>query len=81
MNGESVLFTRSSRSLETRRLKAFIMTSICSFIARISARMGGGVAFVKEGMLEFRFSVLLGSLLPSCFLGPPLSELSAWFSS
>ena len=56
--------------------REFIMTSICSFIACISARMGGGVAFVKEGMLEFRFSVLLGSLLPSCFSSPPLSELS-----
>ena len=33
--------------------------------------MGGGVAFVREGMLEFRLSVLLGSLLPSCFSGPP----------
>ena len=81
MNGESVLFTKSSRSLETRPLRAFIITSICSFIACISARMGGGVASVREGMLEFRLSVLLGSLLPSCFSSPLLSELSPWFSS
>ena len=81
MNGESVLFTKSSTSLETRPLRAFIMTSICSFIACISARMGGGVAFVREGMLELRLSVLLGSLLPSYFSGPLLSELSPWFSS
>ena len=81
MNGESVLFTRSSRSLETRPLRAFIMTSIYSFIACISARMGGGVAFVREGMLELRLSVLLGSVLPSYFSGSLLSELSPWFSS
>ena len=43
--------------------------------------MGGGVASVREGMLEFRLSVLLGSLLPSCFSSPLLSELSPWFSS
>ena len=81
VNGESVLFTKSSRSLETRPLRAFIMTFICSFIACISARMGDGVAFVREGMLGFRLSVLLGSLLPSYFSSPLLSELSPWFSS
>ena len=42
MNDESVLFTESSRSLETRPLKAFIITSICSFIAYISATISGG---------------------------------------
>ena len=76
VNGESVLFTKSSRSLETRPLRAFIMTSICSFIACIFARMDGRVASVREGMLEFRLSVLLGSLLPSCFSSPLLSKLS-----
>ena len=81
MNGESVLFIKSSRSLEMRPLRAFIMTFICSFIACIFARMGGVVAFVREGILEFRLSVLLGSLLPSCFSSPLLSELSPWFSS
>ena len=81
MNDESVLFTKSSRSLETRPLKAFIMTSICSFIACISAKMGGGVVSVREGMLKFRRSGLLGSLLPSSLSGPPRSELSPWFSS
>ena len=38
--------------------------------------MGSGVASVREGMLEFRLSVLLGSLLPSCFSSPLFSELS-----
>ena len=81
MNGESVLFTKSSRSLETRHLRAFIMTSICSFIAYISARMGGGVVSMREGVLKFRRSDLLGSLLPSDLSGPLRSELSPWFSS
>ena len=33
VNGESVLFTKSLRSLDTRPLRVFIITSICSFIA------------------------------------------------
>ena len=81
MNGESVLFTKSLRPLETRPLRAFIMTSICSFIACISARIGGGAVSMKEGMLKFRRSGLLGSLLPSRLSGPLRSELSPWFSS
>ena len=81
MNGESVLFTKSLRSLETHPLKAFIMTSICSFIACISARMGGGVVSMREGVLKFRRSDLLGSLLSSDLSGPLRSELSPWFSS
>ena len=76
VNGESVLFTKSSRSLESRPLKAFIMTSICSFIAYISAKMGGGAVSMREGMFKFRRLGLLGSLLPSGLLGPLRSELS-----
>ena len=76
MNGESVLFTKSSRSLETRPLRVFIMTSIYSFIACISARMGGGAVSMREGMLKFRRFGLLGSLLPSGLSGPLRSELS-----
>ena len=67
---ESVLFTKSSRSLETRPLRAFIMTSICSFITCISARMGGGAVSMREGMLRFRRFDLLGSLLPFGLSGP-----------
>ena len=81
VNGESVLFTKSSRSLETRPLRAFIITSICSFIAYIFAKIGGGAVSMREGMLKFRRSGLLGSLLPSGLSSPPRSELSPWFSS
>ena len=76
VNGESVLFTKLSRSLETCPLRAFIMTFICSFIACISAKMGGGAVFVREGMLKFRRSGLLGSLLPFGLSGPPRLKLS-----
>ena len=81
MNGESVLFTKSSRSLEMRPLRAFIMTSICSFIACISAKIGSGAVSLREGMLKFRRSGLLGSLLPYGLSSPPHSELSPWLSS
>ena len=81
MNGESVLFTKSSRSLETRPLRAFIIILICSFITCISAKIGGGAVSIREGMLKFRRSGLLGLLLPSGLSGPPHSELSPWFSS
>ena len=76
VNGESVLFTKSSRSLETRLLRAFIITSICSFIAWIFAKIGGRAVSMREGMLKFRRSGLLGSLLPSDLSSPPHSELS-----
>ena len=47
------------------------MTSIFSFIACISARMGGGVVSMREGMLKFHRSGLLGSLLPSGLIRSP----------
>ena len=75
------LFTKSSRLLETRPLRVFIITSICSFITCISAKIGGGVVSMREGMLKFHRSGLLGALLPSGLLGSPRSELSSWFSS
>ena len=81
VNGESVLFTKLSRLLETRPLRAFIIASIYSFIACISAKIGGGVVSMREGMLKFRRSGLLGALLPSGLSGYPRSELSSWFSS
>ena len=82
VNGESVQLTRSSRSLDTCPLRAFIITSICSFIACIFATTGGRVISVKDGMLKFcRFS-LLEALLPS---GPSRSRhltlVASWSSS
>ena len=71
VNGESVQLMRSSRSLDTRPLRAFIITSICSFIACISAKTGGRVASTRDGMLTFRRSNRLGALLPS---GPSRSR-------
>ena len=81
VNGESVLFTKSSRSLDTRPLKAFIITSIYSFIACISATIGGEAVSMKDGRLKFRRFGLLSALLPSDLSGSPRSELSSWFSS
>ena len=65
VNWESVRLTRSSRLLDTRPLRAFIITSICSFIAYIFATTGGGVIFVRDGRLTFCRSGLLGALLLS----------------
>ena len=73
VNGESVRLTRSSRSLDTRPLRAFIITSICSFIACISTKMRGGVASTSDGMLTFHRSNRLGALLP---FGPSRSRCS-----
>ena len=81
VNSESVLFTKSSRSLETRPLRAFIITSICSFIGFISAIIGGGIASMRDGRLRFCRSGLLGALLLSGLSGSPRSELSSWLSS
>ena len=78
VNGESVRLTRSSRSLDTRPLRVFIITSICSFIACISMKIRGGVASTRDGMLTFCRSNQLGALLPS---GPSLSCRSALESS
>ena len=78
VNRESIRLTRSSRSLDTHPLKAFIITSICSFIACISATIGGGVASMRDGRLKFCRSSLLGALLPS---GPSRSRHSALVSS
>ena len=78
VNGESVRLTRSSRSLDTRPLRAFIITSICSFIACISATTGGGVASMRDGRLTFCRSSLLEVLLP---FGPSQSYRLALVSS
>ena len=65
VNGESVWLTRSSRSLDTHPLRVFIITSIYSFIACISATTGGGVISVRDGRLIFCRSGLSKALLPS----------------
>ena len=82
MNGELVQLTRSPRSLDTRPLRAFIITSICSFIACISAATGSGVTSMRDGRLTFYRSDLLGALLPSNPSWFRRSALvSSWFSS
>ena len=78
VNGESVWLTRSSRLLDTHPLRAFIITSICSFITCISATTGGGVISMRDGRLTFCYSNLLGVLLPS---NPSQSRRSALVSS
>ena len=80
VNGESVLFTKSLRSLDTSLLRVFIIIYICSFIACISAIIGGG-ASMRDGRLKFYRSGLLGALLPSGLSGSPRSKLSSWLSS
>ena len=77
VNSESVLFTKLSWSQDTRPLKAFIITSICSFIACISTTIGGGAVSVGDKRLKFRRSGLLGALLPSGLSGSPRLELSS----
>ena len=83
VNDESVLFTKSSRSLDTHPLRAFIMTSICSFITCISTIIGGGVASMRDERIRFYRSGLLGALLPfglsgslvrNCLPGCPLER-------
>ena len=64
VNGESVQLTRSVRLLDTRPLRAFIITSIYSFIACIFAATGGEVTSVRDRRLTFCCSSLLGALLP-----------------
>ena len=78
VNGELVQLTRLSRSLDTRPLRTFIITFIYSFIACISAKTGGGVASMRDGMLTFCRFNRLGALLPS---GPSRSCHSALESS
>ena len=82
VNGELVRWTKSSKSLNTRPLRAFIMKSISSFIIYISTTMWGGVVFVADGRLMSCHSSLLEALLPSnpswSFL---LALVPSWSSS
>ena len=74
VKGESVRWTKLSKSLDTRPLRAFIIRSIRSFIICIFATMWGGAMSVVDGRLTFGRSGLLGALLPS---GPSWYLLSA----
>ena len=65
VNGESAWWTKSSRSLDTRPLRAFIIKSIRSSIICISATMWGGAVSVTDERLVPSHSCLLGALLPS----------------
>ena len=74
MNGESILWTKSSWSLDTRPLRAFIKKSIRSFIICIFVTIWRGAISVLDGRLVSCRSCLLGVLLPS---GPSWFLLSA----
>ena len=65
VKGESVRWTKSSRSLDTRPLRVFIIKSIHSLIICISATMWGGTMSAVDGRLTSDRSSLLGALLPS----------------
>ena len=64
VKGESVWWTKSSRLLDTRLLRAFIIRSIYSLIICISTTMWGGAMFAVDGRLTSSCSGLLGALLP-----------------
>ena len=82
MNGESVWWTKSSRSVDTHPLRAFIIKSIRSFFICILATIWGGTVSVTDRQLVSCHFGLLGVLLPS---GPSWFLLSAlvpsWSSS
>ena len=81
VNGESIQWTKSSRSLDTHPLKVFIMKSIRSFIICISATMWGGTVSAADGRLLSCHSGLLGALLPFSPSWPLLSVLVPFWSS
>ena len=65
VKGASIQWTKSSRSLDTRPLRAFIIRYNCSLIICISATMWGRAMSAVDGRLTFGWSGLLGALLPS----------------
>ena len=81
VKGESVWCTNSSRSLDSRPLRAFIMKAICSFIICISTIMCGGVVSTMDGWLVSCWSCLLEALLPSSPSRSLLLALVPLFSS
>ena len=70
VKGESIQWTKSSRSLDTRPLKVFIIRSIHSLIICISTTMWGGAMSTVDGLTS-NCSGLLGA----CYLSAPLSIL------
>ena len=65
VKGESIWWTNSSRSFNTRSLRVFIMKSIRSFIICIFATMYGSALSATDGRLVSCRFYLLGALLPS----------------
>ena len=65
VKGESVQWTNSSRSFDTRPMRVFIIKSIYSFIICISATMCSGAVFATGGQIISCHSCLLEALLPS----------------
>ena len=65
VKGESIRWTKSSRLLDTRPLRVFIIRPIRSFITCISATMRGGAMSTVDGRLTSSRSGLLEALLPS----------------
>ena len=82
VNGESVRWTKSSRSLDTCPLRVFIVKSIRSFIICISTTICGEAVSAVDGRLVSYRSSLVKVFLPS---GPSWSLLSTlvpfWSSS
>ena len=64
VKGKSVQWTSSSRLLNTRPLRVFIMKSILSFIISISTTMCGKIVSEANGRLVSYCFSLLGVLLP-----------------
>ena len=64
VNGESIWWTSSSRSFNTRPLRAFIMKSILSFIICISTTICDSAVSAMDGWLVSYRSCLLKALLP-----------------
>ena len=65
MKDESVWWTKSSRSLDTHPLRAFIIKSIRSLIiCNSTTTWGGTMSAVDEGLMSSRFWYLLSALVP-----------------
>ena len=75
VKGESVRWTNTSRLLDTRPLRAFIMKSIIFFIICIFATMCASVVSAMDGWLVSCRSCQLRALLPSSHSWSLLSTL------
>ena len=65
VKGESVQWTKSTRSFDSHPLRAFIIRSIRSLIICIFATMWGGAMSVVDGRLASSHFGLLRALLSS----------------